>query len=756
MKRLQETVCPFSIEEELDFSEKFTRTYQENHSQDISTCEAACLAVQFPACMCPPQDGDMFVGRYYSSLVQFSPQPGFMDMGYCMDHDKWDRWQKSGQLNRQQEETCRRLSEFWQENGTKYFITSHYPPNVLQWLPYENYFQDRAVAHPLYRMSATHLDYLKLLTLGVDGLHQQIRKKQQYAALEENNFYQALHSVLDTFSRICESYVDEIERLLSQADLNSSWREELLETKRSLLQIAHAPALHFRDALQMVYLWWIYSGSLNFGRMDTYLSEFYVNDLSSGFLTQERALELMCGFWQMIELKNRVYDSRIVLGGKGRKNETNCDQFCLLAIDTIRKMRTTAPQVALRFYHGMDETVYDAAFTAIGEGCTFPMLYNDDVNIPAVSHAFGVSEEIAEHYCPYGCGEYVLEHQSIGTPSGIINLAKALEVTLYHGKDLETEEVLGLDLGGLETYQTFEELLSAYQRQVEHFVSALAKMEELEYIYSGRHCAFLCFSMLFDDCISRGRPLLDGGVRYLGGTLESYGNVNTADSLTAIKLAVYDKKIISSENLLQALRDNFSSNPNLRRILTNLPKYGNEDETADSMLVTVHDHICDTIKESVKNTIMHSYLAVIINNDANTVLGHLTAATPDGRGSGAPLANANNPQGGADRSGLTAMLHSIVKPSIQNHAGSVQNLKLNKEMFSENMIAKTKALLSVYFQNGGSQIMITVVSRDEMEDAVIHPERHQDLIVRVGGFSARFIELGKDVQQELLSRTLHG
>lgn len=155
----------------------------------------------------------------------------------------------------------------------------------------------------------------------------------------------------------------------------------------------------------------------------------------------------------------------------------------------------------------------------------------------------------------------------------------------------------------------------------------------------------------------------------------------------------------------------------VRKALLACPKYGNEDEAADSMLLTIHDHICNTARDNAKNTIMHSYLVVIINNDTNIKLGHLTSATADGRMSGIYLANANNPQGGAD---------------------------------------KTKALLQTYFGKGGAQLMITVVSRDEMEDAMVHPERHKDLIVRVGGFSARFIDLGLDVQQELLSRTLHG
>ena len=688
-------------------------------------------------------------------LILFSPQ-SFSALGYCFDRNRLDALKKSGQLTAFQSSELARLESFWKRENTVQYIRDHYTPDIRQWLPYEDFSRERAVAYPLYRLSGTHQDFGKLLRLGVDGLHALITQKQAYADAETQDFYTALHSALNTFSAICDHYAAELRRLLDDGSTDGSWKQELAEMLRCVTNISHNPASCFREAIQMTYLWWIFSGSANFGRMDTYLGEYYVHDVDAGVITQRQAQNMLLSLWKMMVLKKQVYDCRVFVGGKGRKDESVCDRFALLAIETTREFRDVVPQLSLRMYGGMNPQLRKAALQAIGEGCTFPILYNDDANIPAVSKAFRVSEEVAETYCPFGCGEYVFEHASLGTPSGIINLAKALEVTLFHGRDAETGRQLGLDLGGLDTYSTFDELFSAYRKQVEHFVSILAKMEEAEYLYGARQCAFLAFSLLFDDCIARGRPLLSGGVRYLGGTLESYGNVNTADSLSAVKRLVFDEKKVSGAELACALRNNFAGTPLLRRALRDCPKYGNEDEEADGMLLSVHDHICHTARNAVRNTILHSYLTVIINNDANTTLGRLTSATADGRLSGMYLANANNPQGGADTSGLTAMLNSIVKPSITCHAGCVQNLKLNREMFSPPMQEKTDALLDTYFQKGGAQLMITVVNREEMEDAVLHPEDHRDLIVRVGGFSARFIELGRDVQQELLSRTLHG
>ena len=190
----------------------------------------------------------------------------------------------------------------------------------------------------------------------------------------------------------------------------------------------------------------------------------------------------------------------------------------------------------------------------IGEGRTYPMLYNDDVNIPAVRDAMEVSEKEAEDYLMLGCGEYMLNHRSFASPNGIINLLKVLESTLYNGWDMLYEKELGLRLGGLESFTTFEELYAAYMREFTYYAEILAQQEQLEYEVCAKTASFLYMSMLFDDCMERGRGIFDGGIRYLGGTLETYGNVNTINSLYAVKKLVYEEKSVSPSELLAAMK----------------------------------------------------------------------------------------------------------------------------------------------------------------------------------------------------------
>lgn len=243
-------------------------------------------------------------------------------------------------------------------------------------------------------------------------------------------------------------------------------------------------------------------------------------------------------------------------------------------------------------------------------------------------------------------------------------------------------------------------------------------------------------------------------MRYLGGTLETYGNINTANSLYAIKDVVYDRKRMSAERLMEALRADFQGYEKERKILLEAEKYGNDLEGVDQMARDLHAFVCTAVRERKRLTNMHSYMVVIINNEANTVLGRFTAASADGRRSGEPMANANNPAGGTDRNGATAMLNSLVKLRTDIHAGAVQNMTFSRELFGENRKI-LEQLLRTYFANGGQQAMINVLGREDLVKAMERPQDYGHLLVRVGGFSARFVTLAPDVQREIASRTLY-
>lgn len=360
----------------------------------------------------------------------------------------------------------------------------------------------------------------------------------------------------------------------------------------------------------------------------------------------------------------------------------------------------------------------------------------------------------AEDYVFFGCGEYVLNKKSLGSPNGIINLLKALEVTIFDGQDIWENKPLGRKLGSLTDFESFEEFYDAYKKQLSWYFDILARQEQMEYDICGETGEFLFISMLMEDCLERGKGICGGGIRYLGGTLETYGNINTANSLYAIKDLVYDRKLISAKKLMEALRADFQGYEQERRLLLEAEKYGNDLDGVDQMAVDLHEFVCSSVREQKRITRMHSYMVVIINNEANTVLGRFTAASADGRRSGEPMANANNPAGGTDTSSATAMLNSLVKLRTDIHAGAVQNMTFSKELFGENRKI-LEQLLRTYFANGGQQAMINVLGREDLVKAMERPQDYGNLLVRVGGFSARFVTLAPDVQREIASRTLY-
>lgn len=715
----------------------FTHTYSE-YSGDIYKREAMCLEKQMHYMMLPPKKEDLLAGRKTELPIGFCPQSTYNSAGYYCDEAALMQILKDPSLSAQEKLTVTELLEFWKGKTTNEKIKSHYTKEQLSYLSHGDFEKESGTAFPLYRMSGAQMSPEKLLQNGLDSLMEEI------SAMSEKNppFYEAAVSALRTFQNLCISYAEILTAYAQDADSP----ESVVNFKTmadNLIHIAHKKPETFWQAAQLSYLYYLVSGTYNYGRMDEYLGSFFAHDLDRKILTENEALSIIRSLWTLMIDRETVFDGRVILGGKDRKNIADADRFAMAAMEISRQLKDVLPQLTLRCYSGMNPVVYDKALEVIGEGTTYPMLYNDDLNIPCVAEAFSLPLEEAAAYVPFGCGEYVIYNKSFGTPSGAINYLHGLNTMIY-------EE----DTNYLKTCPDFASFYQTYLSRLKKIISLLARQEKLEYDICAQDAPYLYYSILFDDCLDRGKPVFDGGVRYLGGTLEGYGNINTSDSLTAIKKLVYEEHKISPDELAAALKCNFKGYEELQKQLLDTPKYGNDDSCADQMAVQFHTDICDIIRDCKREAGLHSYLEVIINNHMNTTFGLTTGASPDGRPGFTFMANANNPTGGMDKNGITALLNSLVKLSPRHHAGAVQNMRFSKEMFGR-LLPKTKGLLSAYFHNGGSQAMITVLNRGDLEQAMIYPEKYQNLIVRVGGFSARFVELSKDDQAELLSRTLY-
>ena len=752
-----------SAKNDLSMELEFTAAYRRTEGMDIALREAECLRAQFPAILSPLQEGDRLAGRVSWGAVGFSPHNGPPDCGYayfCNEQQVIDSIE-AGNIPRAQRDGVMEMLHYWRREASQHKVEAAFTARMDQVFTRDEVVPlpcnvRPLVAMPLFRMAGVFLDYAKLLRLGLPGLKSEAEAYARGAeqAGGDASLFIGMAKAVDVVMSVCGFYHEQALRG-SSARPETARAEQLRALADVLSALTERKPTTFVEALQLTWIYTLVCGSLELGRMDTYLGDLFVHDIDNGILTEAEAESHLHSLWTLINDLFRVVDGRIIIGGKGRTNEENADRLALFIMQAARSYgRSVLPQLTLRFHDGMNPQLMQSALSMIADGYTYPLLYNDDVMVPAVEKAHKLPAKVAEQYVPLGCGEIVLDHMGYGTPSGALNVLKALEITLHDGRDPITGKQLGLHTGELYSFHSYDELWSALKKQLTYFIEVLAEQEALEYKVTGKIAPFLLLSMLYDDCMERGQGMFSGGVRYLGGSLETYGNVNTADSLTAIRCAVFKNRQITLNELVTVLDHNFVGHDAIRALLRDQPKYGNDHAEADGTVTELHDFLCNTIRDQAQRVGLDWYLNVIINNSQNTTLGRWVGASADGRSSGAAMANANTPSGGSDRKGITALINSIVKPNPRIHAGAVQNLRFGRDVVTHDRV-KFELILKTYFAKGGSQAMVTVIGRGDLEKALDEPEKYRHLVVRVGGFSARFVELSKDVQLEILSRTTY-
>lgn len=741
----------------MEFEIRFTHAYKEakqlyTHPAQL---ELACLQVQFPEILHEIEENDLFAGRIQYGAVGLGIQHQTGGFGFYCDEKAVVHELETAAGTKAYREGLHELLTFWRSETTGAKVMAGMPDDLKLALPSDAWDTEPLPATPILRMAGTYLDYDKLMRLGIPGL---ISEMETHLDRERQNggdpvLFECAIGELELVKTVCRYYRDEAAH--KAADEQDEVRRARLEQIASSLQAIteRAPAsLH--EGIQLAWIYSLLTPAIEFGRVDVYLGDLYAKDIDSGAITEADAVAMMQSYFRLIDHLDCETDGRVIIGGYGRRNPENADRFCLVAIEACRTVREILPQFTLRFNQQTPKTVWEAALRCIAEGRTYPLLYHDDALIPCIMNAYGVDRKRAESYVPLGCGEIEFDHYSIHTPSGALNVLKILEIAMNGGWDPVGRKKIGPQTKRLDQCESFEEFLGVYKLHLDYYIAAEARFEKYEYEKTAELHPFLYVTMLYDGACQRGKSIFDGGCASLNGTLEVYGLVNAADSLVAIRKLVYQDKKLSGSELLAVLRQNFQGCDAERRMMLDCPKFGNDDDTADNMVVELQSYICAEISGMATKAGLDTYLAVIINNAQNTTLARYAGASPDGRKAGTPYANANNPSSGSDKNGITAMLNSLLKMPQNNNAGTVQNLRISRELYNASP-EKFEGLLQSYFERGGVQIMITVVGRDELRSAMEDPEAYRDLIVRIGGFSARFVDLPKDVQQEIFDRVTY-
>ena len=732
---------------QLDIMERFTETHQQYENASKEEREIACLKVLYPALFRSIEDNDLFAGRLDFLPIGFGSVTSVGGVGFYCVFQKLREFQE-GLVKESDRKRVDKLYDYWLEHDIK----TIYCRDVLTHNTIGRFIDCEYPMIATARLSGMMLDYQKLLDLGIGGLREEIEIKQRENP--ENTFYPACLSCLDLFCDCAESLKQKAFNMRKNVDDDRV--KHLTKIGNSLEHIKTNKPETFHDALQLFWLFAMLAGVINYGRLDDYLGPFLAKDLEDGTLTEDEAYEYIKNLWYMIENRRTTVNGRVIVGGRGRKNPKEADIFLHIALQVAKDCRYVEPQFTLRFDKDTSDEIWDKALDALGAGATYPTLYNDDVNIPAVMYGMRIDEEAAEQYVPFGCTEFVIQGQSTGTPNVCMNLLKMLNACMNDGIDIMTgKDISGdVEITPLSEIKDFAEFYNLYKKLLDYYMDLSIKAQMHSYKVLNDHVGFLFTSILVDDCIERGRALLDDGVRYLGGTNETYGNINASDSLVAIRQLVFEQKKYTLEEIAEAMLANFEGYEQIRRDCLKCDKYGNDLDTADELANDLYEYVAKGVRDRGIDAGMQYYLIVISNNQLNTEWGQRTGASPDGRLAGMYMNPANNPQGGANISGPTAMLNSLRKFDPKYHGGSVQNIKFTPKMFNENREI-IKALFKTYFGQGGCHLMVTVVDKGVLEDAVEHPEKYPDLIVRVSGFSAIFVNLDPAIQEELLSRVLY-
>jgi formate C-acetyltransferase len=340
--------------------------------------------------------------------------------------------------------------------------------------------------------------------------------------------------------------------------------------------------------------------------------------------------------------------------------------------------------------------------------------------------------------------------------TGYFNMPKVFEVTLNNGVDPRTGHRIGLETGDPTGFDSFEALFKAYKTQLDHFIKIKVRGNNIiERIYA-EYMPTPYLSLLIDDCIARGRDYHAGGARYNTTYIQGVGVGTLTDVMAAVKYHVFDHGTFTMAQLLAALREDFDRQETIRQTLLNkTPKYGNDDEYADSVMKDIFEAYFEAV-DGRKNTKGGRYAVNLLPTTVHVYFGSVLGASADGRHAGEALSEGISPVQGADRHGPTAVIKSVAKMDHARTGGTLLNQKLTPQLLADDAgLEKLCHLVRAYFKLDGHHIQFNVVDKATLRAAQQDPEKHRDLIVRVAGYSDYFCNLGETLQNEIISRTEH-
>lgn len=635
-------------------------------------------------------------------------------------------------------------------------------------------------------------DWRKLLDIGVNGVIEQIREKMDQLNLAEPEDFQkyifyrsaliankAIITYANRLSAFAEEFANTVTDPVKKADI--------LKMAEVCKNVPANPAKTFYEGVQSILtvmsVMQIESNghAICLGRLDQLLYPLYEKDLAAGVITYESAFELICALYIKLSEESKlrdVYDTKpfvgymtyptLTIGGQDIKGRDAVNELSYTCLAATKKTRLIQPLLAARIFNGTPERFIQECAKCVGTGIGYPAFYNDEAIIPAMI-SISYTMDDARDFAVTGCVE--------PSPSGKIggrfgaafpNPVKVLECTINGGTDPRTG-LTPLPGKRLSEMGSWEEFYEEFKRQELHYLKQHIIHDNCIDMVFEKYLQTPILSSYIQDCIGRGKEIKQGGAIYgfTGGQM--CGTSCAINCLCAIKQIVFTDKLITPLQLEHALATNFEDSTTvptgeeIRQILKNkAPKFGNDDDVSNEIGADFVEFWAKN-KMTFHNTLYGRgpkggfYIPSTATVASNVPLGAIVGATPDGRKAGFAISEGISAFGGSDTEGPTALVNSIANlPNNLMIGGQLLNVKFNTSSFTTKQgLANFIALLKSYFAKKGFQMQINVVDKETLQEAQDAPEQYRDLMVRVAGYSAYFVAIDKELQNDIIRRTEH-
>ena len=688
-------------------------------------------------------------------------------------------------ITEETKDQLREIAPFWENNNLRARGEALLPEEV-------DVFMETGVFGMEGKLNSgdAHLavDYEQLLKIGLVGYEKRVRqlKAELDLCVPENIdkyvFYKAVLIVIEAV----KTYADRFSLLAQEMAENaqSHRKDELLEISNICSKVPYEPASSFKEAIQSV--WFIQlilqiesnGHSLSYGRFDQYMYPYLKADLEKGVITDEEAVELLTNLWIKTLTINKVRSQahtfssagspmyqNVTIGGQTPDKKDAVNKLSFLVLKSVAQTRLPQPNLTVRYYNGLNKEFLDECIEVMKLGTGMPAFNNDEIIIPSFID-LGVKEEDAYNYSAIGCVETAVPGKWGYRCTGMSyqNFPRILLAVMNDGVDVTSGKRFVKGYGYFRDMKSFEELQDAWDKSIREITRLSVIVENAVDLASERDVPDILCSTLTQDCIGRGKTIKEGGAVYDFISGLQIGIANMADSLAAIKKLVFEEKKITPQQLWDALQDDFMSEENQKiqsMLINEAPKYGNDDDYVDQLVVEAYDSYINEIKKYPSTRYQRGPVGGIryagtSSISANVGQGYGTMATPDGRKAHTPLAEGCSPAHAMDKNGPTAVFKTVSKlPTHEITGGVLLNQKVTPQMLAtEENKEKLEMIIKTFFNRlHGYHVQYNVVSRETLIDAQKNPEKHRDLIVRVAGYSAFFNVLSRATQDDIIERT---